>query len=333
MRRLAAAIALSIAVPLGAAPLAARAAPPPDSPAGQVAAAEARFPPWQEGANDDAAGKGFDFTVPPINSLADFHGSLDRPKLVLFIAGNYYFALPKLIAAFGKAYPAYAGHIYYETLPPGVLEAQMRAGGTVTSGNMTWSVMPDVYLAGMKKVEALIKAGLLTGKPVPYVTNDLTIMVPKDNPGHVTGLADLGRADVPLVMPNPRYEGVARQIRASLVKAGGEALAQSVYEAKVKEGTTILTRVHHRQTPLFLMEGFAQAGVTWTSEAIFQEQVGHPISNVAIPAGQNTTAIYAAAVATHARHEQAARDWMHFITSDAAIAVFESYGFKRYAQK
>src|SRR5262249_36146808 len=39
------------------------------------------------------------------------------------------------------------GRIYYETLPPGLLLKQMDAGGTVTSGNMTWTIKPDVFLA------------------------------------------------------------------------------------------------------------------------------------------------------------------------------------------
>ena len=39
---------------------------------------------------------------------------------------------------------------------------------------------------------------------------------------------------------------------------------------------TVLTRIHHRQTPLLLMQGLGQAGVTWRSEAIFQERQGHP---------------------------------------------------------
>ena len=57
----------------------------------------------------------------------------------------------------------------------------------------------------------------------------------------------------------------------------------------------ILTHIHHRQTPLFLIQGVVQAGVTWQSEAMFQEHVGHPIRTLISPAGQNTTAIYAGA--------------------------------------
>ena len=103
-------------------------------------------------------------------------------------------------------------------------------------------------------------------------------------------------------MPNPAFEGVARQIRASLVKAGGEALAQAVYDTKVAAGMTVLTRIHHRQTPLLLMQGLGQAGVTWRSEAIFQESQGHPIAHVDIPAEHNVRAIYSAAMVPAAAH-------------------------------
>ena len=206
----------------------------------------------------------------------------------------------------------------------------MQAGGTITSGNMTWTAKPDAYFAGFKKVEALVDDGTLAAPAVPYVTNMLTIMVPAGNPAHVTGLADLGRKDIRLAMPNPAFEGIVRQIEASLRKAGGPALADAVYKAKVADGTTVLTHIHHRQTPLFLMQGLADAGVTWKSEAIFQEQVGHPITHVDIPAGQNSTAIYGGAVVKDAPHADAARLWLAFIQSRPALAIFEGYGFKPY---
>ena len=307
-------------------------AAPPGSPAAKLEAAEALYPPWQGGSNSGATAPGLVFTVPPADSMADFHGSLDRPHLVLYASGNYFFAMRDLVRAFGKAYPAYRGRVFYETLPPGLLMKQIAAGGTVTSGNLTFTVKPDVMMAEQRASEGWVKDGRLTAPVVSFATNELTIMVPAGNPAHIGGLADLGRPDLALAMPNPAFEGVARQIRASLVKAGGEALAVSVYETKVSDGTTILTRIHHRQTPLFLMQGLVQAGVTWTSEAIFQEQQGHPIAHVAIPADQNTTAIYSAAMVRGAPHAEAARAWLTFIRSDAAFAALAPFGFKRVAQ-
>jgi ABC-type molybdate transport system substrate-binding protein len=249
---------------------------------------------------------------------------------VLYVGGNYFFAMAPLVAEFEKEHPDYKGRIYWETIPPGLLIKQIKAGGTITSGNMTWTAKPDAYFAGLKKVDESIASGLLVGPAIPYVTNTLAIMVPKDNPAHVTGLADLGKPGVRLAMPNPEFEGIARQIQESLKKAGGSALADMVYKNKVTDGSTVLTHIHHRQTPLFLMQGVADAGVTWQSEAMFQEQSGHPITHVDIPADQNTTAIYAGAMVKGAAHPEAARLWLSFIHSEPALTIFERYGFKRY---
>ena len=288
------------------------------------------FPPWQHGANNDAVDRGVDFTVPQIDDLADFHGDLSDPKLVLYVGGNYFFAMAPLVQTFEASHPDFKGRIYWETIPPGLLVEQIKAGGRITSGNMTWTAKADAYFAGLRAVNALIAEGLLTGPAVPYVTNKLAIMVQKGNPKQIATLADLARPDLRLAMPNPAFEGVAQQIKASLGKAGGEALTKSVYETKVAEGSAMLTRIHHRQTPLFLMQDKVDAGVTWQSEAIFQEQVGNPISHIDIPDTQNTTAIYAGAEVAGAAHPQAARAWLDFIRSPEALAIFERYGFKPY---
>jgi ABC-type molybdate transport system substrate-binding protein len=288
------------------------------------------FPPWQHGENNDALNRGLEFTVPEVDNLPDFHGDITNPQLVLYVGGNYFFAMAPLVAEFEREHPEYKGRLYWETIPPGLLVKQMEAGGTITSGNMTWTAKPDAYFAGLDRVKSLIKQGLLEGPAVPYVTNTLAIMTPAENPAGVTTLADLGKADIRLVMPNPEFEGVTRRIQAALRKAGGDALNDMVYKTKVADGSTVLTQIHHRQTPLFLMLGRAAAGVTWKSEAIFQEQVGNPISHVDIPLEHNSTSVYAGAVVKGASHQAAARLWLAFIRSQPALAIFSRYGMEPY---
>ncbi len=289
-------------------------------------------PPWQKGANNDIdpAQRGLDFTEPDADNLADFHGNPIDPKLSLFVGGNYFFAMAQLVEGFEKLHPDYKGRIYWETIPPGLLVKQIQAGGTITVGNMTWTVKPDAYFAGYMKVKQYVADGMLEAPAVPYVTNTLTIMLPKDNPAHVASLADLGKPGIKLVMPNPAYEGIGRQIKASLAKAGGDDLVKAVYETKVADGSATLTHIHHRQSPLYLMQGRAQAGVTWQSEAMFQEKAGNPIAHVEIPEAQNSTAIYAGAVVKGAPHPEAARLWIDYIRSPDGLKVFESYGFKAF---
>lgn len=288
------------------------------------------FPPWERESND-AINRGLEFTVPEADNLADFHGDITNPRLVLFVGGNYFFAVGPLVAEFEQENPEYKGRIYWETIPPGLLVKQIQAGGTITSGNMTWTAKADAYFAGLGKVKSLIEEGLLEAPAVPYVTNTLTIMVPAHNPARVAALSDLGKPEVRLVMPNPEFEGVARQIQASLRKAGGDPLKDAVYTAKVADGSAVLTRIHHRQTPIFLMLGRADAGVTWKSEALFQEQLGHPISHIDIPEDQNSVGIYGGAMVKGAPHPEAARLWLRFIRSEPALAIFKRWGMEPYA--
>ncbi|MGB8478804.1 MAG: substrate-binding domain-containing protein [Acidobacteriaceae bacterium] len=284
-------------------------------------------PPWSAGHNDPASAKGYVFPVDSIDNVPDLHGNPAGARLVLFIGGNQFFVLPRLIAGFEAEHPEVRGHIFYETLPPGILRRQMAHDNTLTLGNLTLQVTPDVYEAGARVVEEMARQGQVESS-VRYATNDLAIMVAAGNPKHIAGLKDLGQPSLRLSMPNPEWEGVSRQIAAALRKAGGEALYQTVYVSKVADGTTYLTHIHHRQTPMRIMQGESDAGVTWASEVRFQEMIHNRISGVAIPAEQNSTAIYAAGVLKNAPHAAAARAWVQYLTSPEAQKIYRDYGFQ-----
>lgn len=302
------------------------------TPASATASAPAPVPPWSQGRNNPATDRGYSFPVADIDNIPDLHGNPTDARLVLFIGGNQFFVLPQLIAGFEAQHPELRGHIFYETLPPGILRAQMAANGTLTLGNFTLHVAPDVMEAGLRALQAMQQKQLVTA-PVAYATNNLAILVRAGNPKGIHSLRDLGRADLRLSMPNPAWEGVARQIEASLRKAGGAALEQSVYQSKVQSGSTFLTHIHHRETPMRILAGQADAGVVWASEAKFQEQIGNPLQGIAIPAEQNTTAIYAAAVVRGAAHTQAAQAWIAYLQSPQAQAIYRSFGFAPYAKE
>src|SRR5579875_2294450 len=139
------------------------------------------MPPWSRGANDPAPDKGVQFQVTDVDNVPDLHGDPSGAKLVLFIGGNQFFVLPRLIAGFEKLHPELAGHIFYETLPPGVLLRQIRSENTLTLGNLTLQVAPDVYEAGGNALSQMKKSGQVE-EVVDYTTNDLQIMVAKGNP-------------------------------------------------------------------------------------------------------------------------------------------------------
>jgi ABC-type molybdate transport system substrate-binding protein len=266
----------------------------------------------------------FDFTVPGLDDVPDLHGSPSDADLVIFAAGNQFMVMPDLIRAFRAAHPE-IHRIFYETLPPGI-EARQLERGSIEFGNLVIDVRPDVLMSGLRRMKIEQRAGIVADYTA-YATNQLAIMVPAGNPKHVASLVDLGRDDVRVSMPNPAWEGVAMQIEASYVKAGGDSLDAKIMKTKVAAGSTILTHIHHRETALNLLGGKADAGPVWLSEALYQKKIGNPIDYVAIPAAQNATAIYVDAIVRDAPHAAAARAFYDFVSSPAAAAIYRSYGF------
>lgn len=290
-----------------------------------AAAAQERndfLPPW----NPPPEG-GVAFAVPPVDAIADLQGDIVDPQLTVFFAGNQFMVVHDLMAAFRKAYPQHQ-RIFVETLPPGILARQIETGSLVM-GNLKIELKPDIYTAGKGAVAERQQQHGWFAETYDYARNPLAILVAKGNPKGIKGLADLGRSDVRVSMPNPAWEGIARQIEASYRKSGGQALDDAVMKTKVADGSTFLTRIHHRQSPLRVLQGESDAAPVWSTEAYFQEHIlHHPVQTIAIPAEQNSTATYTAARMKDAPHAQAAKDFMAFMRSAAAREVYRKYGFQ-----
>jgi molybdate transport system substrate-binding protein len=280
------------------------------------------LPPW----NPPPTG-GVSFAVPPFDAIADLHGDIVDPQLTVFFAGNQFMVVHDLVDAFKLRYPQYQ-RIYVETLPPGILAKQIETGSLVM-GNLRIALKPDIFTNGKGSIAELQKQHGWFADTADYARNPLAILVAKGNPKHVEGLKDLGRADVRVSMPNPQWEGIAKQIEASYRKAGGDALDHTIMDGKVKDGSTYLTRIHHRESPLRVLQGESDAAPVWSTEAYFQQQILHrPVETIAIPADQNVTATYTAARMKDAPHAQAAKDFLAFMTSAQAQAIYRKYGFQ-----
>ena len=286
------------------------------------AAQDSYLPPW----NPPPTG-GVSFAVPPFDAIADLHGDIVDPQLTVFFAGNQFMVVHDLVEAFKQRYPQYQ-RIYVETLPPGILTKQIETGSLVM-GNLRIAVKPDIFTNGKGSIADLQKEHGWFADTADYARNPLAIMVAKGNPKHVEGLKDLGRPDVRVSMPNPQWEGIAKQIEVSYRQAGGDALDRTIMDSKVKDGSTYLTRIHHRESPLRVLQGESDAAPVWSTEAYFQQQIMHrPVETITIPADQNVTSTYTAARMKDAPHAQAAKDFLAFMTSTEAQGIYRKYGFQ-----
>jgi len=279
-------------------------------------------PPW----NPPPEG-GRNFTVPGIDNVPDLQGDVNEPDLVVFLGGNQYMAVRDLVLAFKSARPAYQ-RVFVETLPPGVLVDQIEQGALIV-GNLRITLKPDVYAAGRRRVQELQHDKQWFAQIVDYARNRLAIMTRQGNPDRIVGWSDLARPDLRICMPNPRWEAIAaQQIIPALRDSGGEELVKEVYEDKVRDGTNFVTQIHHRQTPLRIMQGKCAAGAVWYTEAYFHAVLAkHPVSMVTLPDAQNRYAIFSAGLMKDAPHREAGEDFLVFLRSPEAQAIYARYGF------
>lgn len=286
--------------------------------AGALHAQDHRFdPPW----NTPPSG-GVAFTVPGIDNVPDLYGDIIDPQLVIFFAGNQFMVIDSLINGFKKTYPQYR-RIFAETLPPGILARQIISGSLVL-GNLRIAVTPDIYTAGKSRIDQLRDSFTVVKN---YAGNTLAIMVQQGNPKKIKGLSDLARRDVQVSMPNPAWEGIGKRIEEAYVRSGGTPLQQAVMKDKVAGGSTYLTKIHHRETPLRVLRQQSDAGPVWLTEALYQQMIHHPVSIVNIPEKENIKASYWAGIPKSAPHPQAAKDFMSYLLSPAGQGIYKHFGF------
>ena len=281
--------------------------------------AQTIYPPWHA----PPAG-GVQFIVPDIDNVPDLHGEIINPDLVVFFAGNQFMVVSELLEAFKSNLPKYQ-RIFVETLPPGILAQQIERGSLVV-GNLKISLMPDVFTAGERRIHESKALGWFE-ETAPYAKNRLAIMIRKGNPKNIRSLEDLGRPDVRISMPNPNWEGIAENIIKAYNKAGGKKLEETIMVEKVKDRTTFLTHIHHRQTPIRIMTGESDAGPVWWTEAYFQKMIGNPIDLVEIPAKDNVVGTYVAAKMKNAPRKEAGHDFYQFLKGEKAQLIYKKYGF------
>ena len=273
----------------------------------------------------DANNSGVHFSVCGVDNVLDLHGDIVNPDLVVFFSGNQFMMVPELIRAFQAVFPRHQ-RIYFETLPPGVLEQQIRTG-SLTMGNLLVRIEPDVLTCSEQRIRRLNETEDWFDELTPYLRNRLVLMVRQGNPKHVTSWNDLGHEDIRVSMPDPQTEGIGEESLKILRKVGGEPLVHRVMEQKAGNGTTFITQIHHRQTPLRIMHDLSDVGPVWLPEAMLQAQIGNPIDMVELSEDQNGMSIAVAGKFRDAPHSQAARDFLFFLRSGEAQRIYGKFGF------
>jgi molybdate transport system substrate-binding protein len=152
--------------------------------------------------------------------------------------------------------------------------------------------------------------GDLVGTPQAFAGNKLIIAVEPGDPQHITGLADLARKDLKVVLAAPEVPA-GKYAQEALGKAGVTVEPVSL-EVSVKGVVTKISL------------GEADAGIVYVTDV---DAAKGKIDGIAIPDDQNVIASFPIATLTGSKYPDDARAFMDFVLSDAGQKVLADNGF------
>ncbi len=251
---------------------------------------------------------------------------MDNANLVLFMAGNQFMVMGELIDEFQKKYPE-VNKIFYETLPPG-LELRQILSGAAQFKDIIIDVTPDIYTSVSEDIMKKLSSKRHLTDFFVYLHNRLVLMVPEGNPANISTVSDLGDDKIRISQPGT-MEDISGHIIDMYEKAGGRALVNRIMEDKRAEGTTILTVVHHRETPLRLEKGSVDVGPVWSTEVVNAIKAGQRVESVepGEELDQHDKVNYFISKLKRGNNPENADKFLEFIKSTAAQEIYRRYGF------
>jgi ABC-type molybdate transport system substrate-binding protein len=259
----------------------------------------------------------------------DAFEQMPKAGLVLWLAGNQFFAMDDVIGAFQKHDPAISVGLI--TLPPGLLLQAIKAGGWIYD-DKEYRGQPDIYASVSLGHLKQLKASAMMDSYMIYMHNELQIMVAQDNPKKIASVQDLARPDVRTSMPNPINEGIMQfYIRKVLERHG---IWQTISGGKecVHCQTTEnnwFTAVHHRETPDRILANQSDAGMVWKTEVLAALRRGAHVEAVALPEQDSlrTEVSYVIGMLKSPKHREASEAFLSFLRSRECQDSYAKFGF------
>ncbi|HEX6269620.1 MAG TPA: molybdate ABC transporter substrate-binding protein [Anaerolineales bacterium] len=179
----------------------------------------------------------------------------------------------------------------------------------------------DVFAAGnTKEMDTLVDQNLIEETaPKGFLTNQLVVILPKNNPAGITSLEDLRMPSLKLVLaaevvPAGRY---ARQVLDNL-----NALFGADYKDKVL-ANVVSNEDNIRQAVTKVQLGEADASIVYVSDAVAVPE----LQKIKIPANVNVIAEYPIAPLVESVNSDLADEFIVYVLSPEGQATLKKWGF------
>lgn len=200
----------------------------------------------------------------------------------------------------------------YEAEHPGVRVETNFAASSALARQVNDGAPVDVLATADEATMKMVADAGNASDPRVFARNRLAILVGRDNPKAIRGLADLARPDVALLLCAPQVP-CGRSASAALAKAGVDAEPES-FEENVKAVVSKVTL------------GEADAGIVYATDVKAAGERAQGL-NIAGADDVSLVAAYPIAVTKQAVGSQAAEDWVGFVMSARGQETLARFGF------
>ncbi len=284
-------------------------------------------------AGKDGAGHSKDYRTFYVGGKIEYGKISDsyNSDLVVYLAGNQFMVVEKLIKDFQKKNPSIK-KIFVETIPPGqIFKKQLLKQGEINGKKI--SKTPDVFASVNINHLRKLKSKKIMNEYIIYAHNKLELMVAKGNPKKIKGVRDLARDDLVQSHPNPLTEGIFKFYGSQMLKDLG--LYEKVTAGKqckscwAIKGKTWFTSRHHRETPFRLEKGQADVGIVWATEVSYAIASGRGVGRVKIaaPFNMQSKVGYAIGKLIAGRNQKNADKYLAYLGTADAQNIYASYDF------
>jgi molybdate transport system substrate-binding protein len=165
---------------------------------------------------------------------------------------------------------------------------------------------------------------IAAGAPQPFAHNELVVIFPQDNPGNITGLADLTKPGLKIILATAEVPVGAYSLQFLQAASGADGLGDGFETAVLANVVSYEQNVRAVLSKVAL--GEADAGIVYSSDLAGSAQ--SEMGRVAIPARWNVVAEYPIAPLADSMQLDYAQDFIDFVLSPVGQQILGKYGFR-----
>jgi molybdate transport system substrate-binding protein len=230
----------------------------------------------------------------------------DETTLTIFAAASLIDAFSEL----GQAFEAEndSAQVVFNFAGSSHLAVQLREGAVA-----------DIFASAneMQMMTAVSANRIQANTVQPFATNQLSLIVPADNPANIASLADVANPGVRLILAAPGVP--VRDYTDALLQTLPPDFQAKVYANLVSEAQNV------RQVVAQIALGEADAGIVYHSDVT--PSVAESVLQIPLPEAQSVQAIYPIAIVAEAPQPELAQRFIDFALSAQGQAILTKWGF------